>query len=85
MVFHFVHFEYEKDFWHNLVKFIVYRVSLSSSWSNKKQFQLLYLAIGRLSPSYSGLQWFSQIQAFRSADLSKRKPEIQENFARRFK
>ena len=34
MVFHFVHFEHEKDFWHNWVKFIVYRVYLLSSRSN---------------------------------------------------
>ena len=40
MVFHFV---YEKDFWHILVKFIVYKVSLLSSRPNKKQFQLVDL------------------------------------------
>ena len=27
MVFHFVHFEYKKDFWHILVKFIVYMIA----------------------------------------------------------
>ena len=43
MVFHFVHFEYKKDLCHILVKSIVYRVSFSSSWSNKKQFQLVDL------------------------------------------
>ena len=47
-VFHFVHFEYKKDFWHILVKFIVYKVYLSSSQSNKKQLQLVDLVIGRL-------------------------------------
>ena len=45
MVFHFV---CKKDFWHILVKFIVYEVSLSSSQSNKKQFQLEELVIRRL-------------------------------------
>ena len=49
------HFEYKKDFWHILVKFIVYTVSLSPNWSNKKQFQLLDLVIGRLWYSYFGL------------------------------
>ena len=34
MVFHFVHFEHKKDFWHIWVTFIVYRVSLLSSQSN---------------------------------------------------
>ena len=49
MVFNFVHFEYnKKDFWRILVKFIVNQVSLSSSRSNKKQFQLADLVIGRL-------------------------------------
>ena len=48
MVFHFVHFEYKKDFWHFLLKFIVYMVSLLSSRSNKKQFQLVDRVIGRL-------------------------------------
>ena len=38
MVFYFAHFKYNKDFWHILVKFIVYRVSLSSSRSNKNNF-----------------------------------------------
>ena len=32
------HFEYKKDFWHILVTFIVCKVSLSSSRSNKKTF-----------------------------------------------
>ena len=45
MVFHFVHFEYKRDFWHIFVKFILYRVSLQSSRSNKKQFQLVDLVI----------------------------------------
>ena len=44
----FVHFEYKKVFWLILVKFIVYRVFPSSSRSNKKQFQLVDLVIGRL-------------------------------------
>ena len=48
IAFHFVHFEYKKVFWHILVKFIVYRVFPSSSLSNKKQFQLVDLVIGRL-------------------------------------
>ena len=48
MVFHFVHFGYKKDFWHILIKFIVYRVSLSSSRSHKKPFQLVDLVIGHL-------------------------------------
>ena len=52
MVFHFV---YKKDFWHILVKFIVYEVSRSSSRSNKKQFQLVDLVFGRLRYSYFGL------------------------------
>ena len=33
MVFHFVHFEHKNEFWHILVIFIVYRVSLLSSRS----------------------------------------------------
>ena len=57
MVFTFVQFEY-KDFWHILVKFIIYRVSLSSSPSNKKLFQLVDLVIGHLQYSYVGLSWF---------------------------
>ena len=48
MVFHFVHFEYKKNFWQIFVKHIIYRVSLSSSWCNKNQFQLADLLIGRL-------------------------------------
>ena len=36
MMFHFAHSEYKKDFWHILAKFIVYRVSLLSSRSNRK-------------------------------------------------
>ena len=43
MVSYFVYFEYKKDFWHVLVKFIAHRVSLSSGRSNKKQFELLDL------------------------------------------
>ena len=43
-----LHFVYKKDFWHILVKFIVYKVSFSSSRSNKKQFQLVDFVIGRL-------------------------------------
>ena len=39
---------YKKDFWDILVKFIIYKVSLSSSRSNKKHFQLVDLAIGCL-------------------------------------
>ena len=62
------HFAYKKDFWHILIKFIVFKVFLSSSRPNKKQFQLVDLVIRRL--------WYSYI-AFRLADLSKRKPEIQ--------
>ena len=41
-------FGYKKDFWHNLIKFIVYRVSLSSSRSHKKPFQLVDLVTGHL-------------------------------------
>ena len=52
MVFHFV---YKKYFWYFLVNFIIYTVSLSSSWSNEKQFQLVDLVIGRLWYSYFGL------------------------------
>ena len=48
VVFHFVHFEYKKVFWHILVKFIVFIVFPTSTRSNKKQFQLVDLAIGRL-------------------------------------
>ena len=48
IVFHFVHFEYKKDIWYILVKFVIYRVFPSSSRSNKKQFQLVDLVIGRL-------------------------------------
>ena len=48
MVFHFVHFEYKKEFWYILIKFIVYKISLSSSRSNKKQSQLVDFVIGRL-------------------------------------
>ena len=49
MVFHFVHFfEYKKVIWYILAKFTVYRVSFSSSRSNKKQFKLGDLVIGRL-------------------------------------
>ena len=48
MVFHFVYFEYKKDFWDILLKFIVYRVSRLPSGSNKKQFQLVDLVTGRL-------------------------------------
>ena len=48
IVFHFVHFEYKKAFWHILVKFVIYRVFPSSSRSNKKQLQLVDLVIGRL-------------------------------------
>ena len=48
LVFHFVHFEYKKVFWHILVKFIAYRGFLSSSRSNKNQFQLVDHVIGRL-------------------------------------
>ena len=44
----FVHFEYKKDCWHILVKFVVHRVFLASSRSNKEQFQLVNLVIGRL-------------------------------------
>ena len=47
MAFHFVHFEYKKEYLQILVKVIVYRVSLSSSQSNKKQFQLVDLVLGR--------------------------------------
>ena len=39
---------YKKDFWHILVKFIVYKASLLSSRPNKKQFQLVDLVNGRL-------------------------------------
>ena len=39
------HFVYKKDFWHILVKFIAFKVSLSSSRSNKKHFQLEDLVI----------------------------------------
>ena len=35
-----LHFVYKKDFWDLLVKFILYKASLSSSRSNKKHFQL---------------------------------------------
>ena len=45
MVFHFVYFEYIKNSWYILVKFGVCRVSLSSSRSNKKQFQLVDLIV----------------------------------------
>ena len=45
MVFHFV---FEKYFSHILVKFMVYKVSLSSSRPNKKQFQLVDPVIGCL-------------------------------------
>ena len=45
MLFHFV---YKKEFWHILVKFVVYKVSLLSSRSNKKHFTLIDLVIGRL-------------------------------------
>ena len=45
IVFHFLHFEYEKVFWNILVKFILYRVFPSSSRSNKKQSQLVDLVI----------------------------------------
>ena len=48
LVFHFVNFEYKKDFWQILVKIIVHRISVSSSRPNKKQFQLIDLAVGRL-------------------------------------
>ena len=43
-----LHFEYKKDFWYILVKFIVFKASLLSSRSNKKHFQLVDLVIGRL-------------------------------------
>ena len=46
MAFHFVHFEYKKEYLQILVKLIVYRVSLSSSQSDKKQFQLIDLVPG---------------------------------------
>ena len=67
MVFHFVHFEYKKHFWHILVKFIVHRVSLSSSRSNKKQFQLVdlwtlinsYFGLSRISTSIKQKAWNS--------------------------
>ena len=49
MVFHFVQFERKKGFWHILVKFIIYSISLSFSRSNKKQFQLVDLVIGLFS------------------------------------
>ena len=42
------HFGCKKDFWHILVKFIVYKVSLLSSRADKKQFQLEDLVIRRL-------------------------------------
>ena len=48
IVFDFVHFEYEKVFWNIMVKFILYRVFPSPSWSNKKQVQLVDLVIGSL-------------------------------------
>ena len=60
-MFHFVHFEDKIDFWHILVKFIVYRVFILSSRSDKKQLQLV-----DLTRSYIGY-----IQAFRLADLPK--------------
>ena len=41
-------YEYTKDFWYILKKFIVYKVSLLPGQSNKKHFQLVDLAIGRL-------------------------------------
>ena len=47
IVFHFVHFECKKDFWHILIQIIEYRVFHLSSWSNKKQFQLVDLVIAR--------------------------------------
>ena len=46
---------YIKKTWHILVKFIVNKVSLLSSRSNKKLFQLVDLVIGRLWYSYFGL------------------------------
>ena len=52
MVFHFV---YKKDFWYILIKFIVYKASLLSSRSNKKNVQLVDLVIGRSWCSYFGL------------------------------
>ena len=52
MVFHFV---YKKDFRYILEKFLVYKVSLSSSRFNKKQLHLVDLVIGHLSYSYFGL------------------------------
>ena len=51
VVFHFVHFEYKKDFWHSLIKFTVYRVSILSGLSG----QLLDLVIVRLQYSYFDL------------------------------
>ena len=48
IVFHFVNFEYKKDFGQILVKIIVHRISVSSSWPNKKQFQLVDFVIGGL-------------------------------------
>ena len=43
-----LHFEYKKVFSHILVKCIVFIVFPTSTRSNKKQFQLVDLAIGRL-------------------------------------
>ena len=47
MAFHFVHFEYKKEYLQILVRVIIYSLSLSSSLSNKKQFQLVDLVLGR--------------------------------------
>ena len=49
------HLAYKKYFRHFLVKFIIYTVSLPSSRSNEKQFQLVDLVIGRLWCYYFGL------------------------------
>ena len=48
MVFQFVHFEYKKNFWHILIKFLVYKEFLLSNRSHKKLFQLVDVLIGRL-------------------------------------